>query len=84
MKKLILSTLLCVGCASSTPAPVPPPKAPECPSAAPAPTCTDQLMSLTDEDLKKGVTCPANSRLVFPSAFYNKTDKLLVMCQCRQ
>lgn len=82
MKSLILFCLLMVGCAS---APLPPPAASElgfCQHPQPVPTCTDKLASLTEEDLKAGFTCPSNTRLVFPTT-YTKSDKLLVMCQCK-
>jgi len=83
MKKLICLILLCAGCASTAqPVPVQEPNSCRLPPPVPVSTCTDKLISLTEEELKAGFTCPSNSRLVFPSTFY-RSERLLVMCQCK-
>jgi hypothetical protein len=83
MKKFFLFAFLCVGCAGTEAVAVKPAAPPPCPAVAPAPLCTDKLVSLSEEELRTGFTCPGNTRLVFPSS-YIRSEKLLVMCQCRQ
>lgn len=78
MKTILIIALLCMGCASSVTTPTPPPAPPPCPKVT---TCSDELRVLNDEDLTKGYTCPAGSRITFPSYFSN-TGKVLVLCQC--
>lgn len=83
MKTLLAVILLCVGCASAPPTEPTVPVCPELPKVTTTiPACSDELMLMSEEDLKAGVKCPSTSRLTFPSYFGNN-GKVLVLCQCK-
>jgi hypothetical protein len=80
MKRLLLLfILMCTGCASENLPPVSP-RVPECPAVVKS-TCSDKVMLVDEETLKKGVSCSEDSKLVFPSYF--QQGKILIMCQCK-
>lgn len=83
MKSLIGLVLLCVGCAGSQAVAIKP-EAPPCPPVVvtPAKPCSDQIMLLDESALKQGASCPDNSRMTFPSSYF-QSGKVLVLCQCK-
>lgn len=84
MKKLLLlAIMMCAGCASENIV-KPEPRVLQfqpCPSVASLSKCSDKVMLVDEETLKKGVSCSEDSRLVFPS--YYQQGKVLIHCQCK-
>jgi len=81
MKLLLLLSLLLVGCVHSVPLEThqEPTISVSSPSTCLA-GCQEKVVLLDEAQLNQGFTCPANTKMVFPS-FY-QAGKVLVSCQC--